>query len=85
MTYTFQTTGTCSKAMHLELDEQNRVHNLKVDFGCDGNLKGLSALVEGMEAQEIIRRLRGIECKTKGTSCPDQLAQGLERILAGEN
>lgn len=82
MTYRFSPKGVCSRGMELEIDAEGKVHNLKVDSGCNGNLKGISALVEGMDAQEVVRRLRGIECKEKGTSCPDQLARGLENILA---
>jgi len=83
MVHQISVKGICSRGMQLELDEEGKIHNLKVEGGCDGNSKGLSAMVEGQDAREVIRRLRGIECKTKGTSCPDQLAQGLERILQG--
>lgn len=55
--------------------------DLKVVGGCSGNLQGISALVRDMPAQEAIARLRGIRCGFKPTSCPDQLAQGLEKIL----
>ena len=52
--------------------------------GCSGNLQGISALVRGMSAQEAIERMKGIHCGAKSTSCPDQLARGLEQILAGK-
>ena len=58
------------------------IQNLKVLGGCNGNLQGISALVKGMKAEEAAQRLRGIRCGFKNTSCPDQLAQGLEQILA---
>ena len=66
----------------MELDEQGRIANLEVLGGCSGNLQGISALVRGMSAQEAVERLKGIRCGFKSTSCPDQLAQGLEQILA---
>lgn len=82
MTYTFQPKGVCAREMTVELDEQNVIQSLQVVAGCHGNLQGIAALVKDMTAEEAIRRLRGIDCKGKGTSCPDQLAQGLEQILA---
>lgn len=82
MTYTFAVKGTCSREMTVELDENNVIGQLQVVGGCNGNLKGMASLVRGMKAEEAIARLRGIECGSKGTSCPDQFAQGLERILA---
>lgn len=82
MTYTIQPKGVCSRRMEVELDEQNVIQSLEVMGGCDGNLKGISALVQGMPAEEAVRRMKGIHCGRKETSCPDQLACGLERILA---
>lgn len=82
MTYTFQPKGVCSREMTVELDENNVIQNFQVVAGCHGNLQGIGALVKDMTAEEAIRRLRGIDCKGKGTSCPDQLAQGLEKILS---
>ena len=79
--YTYHTKGTCSKQIDIELDGNIIIH-VKFYGGCDGNLKGISALVVGMKAEEAVRRLRGIDCKGRGTSCPDQLAQGLENALA---
>ena len=79
---TFQTWGTCSKFINFELDEDNRVHNVQFIGGCPGNTSGLSKLVEGMNAEEVISRLKGIKCGAKKTSCPDQLAQALEKDLA---
>ena len=58
------------------------LYSLQVSGGCSGNLQGIAALVEGMNAQEAIRRLKGIRCGFKTTSCPDQLAQNLEKLLA---
>ena len=76
----FSPTGVCSRRMELDI-EDGIVKNLKVVGGCHGNLQGLSALVEGMKAEEVISRLQGIKCGFKSTSCPDQLAQGLKKNI----
>ena len=68
--------------MRVELNDQGVIENLEVVGGCSGNLQGISALVRGMSAQEAIERMKGIHCGAKSTSCPDQLARGLEQILA---
>ncbi len=81
-TYTFQPRGVCSREMQVDLDDQGVIQDLRVLGGCSGNLQGISALVKGMPAQEAIRRLKGIGCGAKSTSCPDQLALGLEKALA---
>ncbi len=83
MTYSYRTKGVCSRMMTFEL-EDGIIHNLKVEGGCDGNLKGISALVEGMKAEDAMTRLRGITCGPKGTSCPDQLSHALEEALASK-
>ena len=82
MTYSFRPKGVCTQAMRVELDEQGIVLNVQAIGGCNGNLQGIGALVRGMSAQEAIERLKGIRCGFKNTSCPDQLACGLEKILA---
>ncbi len=82
MTYTFDVQGVCSRQMQVELDDQDVIRDLQVLGGCNGNLQGISSLVRGMKAQDAIERLKGIRCGFRPTSCPDQLAQGLERILA---
>ena len=82
MTYTFSPKGVCSRELTVELDEQGIIQNLTVKGGCDGNLSGIGALVRGMSAREAIDRLKGIHCGPRPTSCPDQLACGLENILA---
>ena len=84
MTYTFRPQGVCSQEMRVEVDDQGVIRKMEVLGGCSGNLQGISALVVGMPAQEAIRRMRGIRCGFKDTSCPDQLAQGLEAALATE-
>ncbi len=80
-TYTFRPLGVCSREMQVDLDDQNVIQALRVAGGCNGNLQGIAALVQGMPAGEAIRRLKGINCGGKGTSCPDQLARGLEQAL----
>ena len=80
-TYTFQPFGVCSREMQVDLDDQNVIQEVRVVGGCGGNLQGIAALVRGMSAEEAIRRLKGIDCAARGTSCPDQLAQGLEQAL----
>lgn len=81
MTYTFQPKGVCSQAMQVEVDDEGVIQKLEVVGGCSGNLQGISALVQGMPAKEAVRRLKGIHCGHKDTSCPDQLARNLERAL----
>ena len=82
MTYTFRPRGVCSQEMRVELNDQGVIQNLQVMGGCSGNIQGISALVRGMTAQEAVDRLKGIRCGGKPSSCPDQLARGLEEILA---
>ena len=71
------TEGICAKSIHYEIVD-NKIKNLSFAHGCDGNLKGLSAIVEGMEVEEVIKRLEGITCGTRISSCPDQLAKALK-------
>lgn len=81
MTHTFRPQGVCSQQMKVELDEQGVIRDLQVMGGCHGNLQGIAALVKGMEAKEAVSRLKGIRCGFRSTSCPDQLARNLEKIL----
>ena len=81
MTYSFRPKGVCAQEMRVELDEQGTIRSMQALGGCSGNLQGVAALVQGMSAQEAIERLKGIRCGFKNTSCPDQLARGLEKIL----
>lgn len=80
MTIQFRPKGVCSQHMTIEVEE-GVIRSLRVDGGCSGNLQGISRLVEGMETEEAIRRLEGIRCGFKATSCPDQLAQALKTAL----
>ena len=81
MKYSFRPQGVCAREMRVELDEQGVVRELNVMGGCSGNLQGIAALVKDMPAEEAIKRLSGIRCGFKSTSCPDQLAKGLTKIL----
>ena len=81
MQYQYKTKGTCSAMITFELDN-DQVKNVKFMGGCNGNLKGIGALVEGMNIDDAITRLEGITCGSKSTSCPDQLAQALKAAKA---
>ena len=74
--YEFKTSGTCSQRILFDI-EDGKVRNVKFIGGCNGNLKGIAALVEGMDVDTVIERVQGITCGMKKTSCPDQLAQAL--------
>ncbi|MBM6925777.1 TIGR03905 family TSCPD domain-containing protein [Pseudoflavonifractor phocaeensis] len=78
MTINYRPRGVCSAHMRVEV-EDGVIQSLQVQGGCSGNLQGISRLVEGMEVSEAIRRLEGIRCGFKSTSCPDQLAQALKQ------
>ena len=80
MAYTYMTKGTCSRSIDVEL-EGNIIKSVAFLGGCHGNLQGISKLVEGMSVEEAIKRLRGICCGSKTTSCPDQLAIALAAAL----
>ena len=80
----YKTSGTCSKEIEFEVVD-GKLHNVRYLGGCNGNLQGLGALVEGMDVHEAIHRLKGIKCGFKTTSCPDQLATALEQYLASHN
>ena len=79
MVYRYSPKGVCSKLMELDV-EDGVVRSLKVMGGCNGNLQGISKLVEGMKVEDVIARLDGIRCGMKHTSCPDQLAQALKEM-----
>ena len=81
MKMTYQTTGTCSSKIELEL-EDGVLGDIAFTGGCNGNLQGIAALVKGMDAREAAQKLRGLRCGTKKTSCPDQLALAIEQALA---
>ena len=77
MQYTYKTKGTCSREINFEV-ENGKVKNVQFIGGCNGNLKGIAALVEGMDIDDVIARVEGVTCGPKSTSCPDQLAQALK-------
>lgn len=79
MTYEYTPRGVCSRKMILTV-ENGILTDLEVIGGCNGNLQGISALVKGMPIDEVIKKLDGIRCGMRGTSCPDQLAQALKGI-----
>lgn len=79
MQYDYKTKGTCSREISFEV-EDGKVKNVQFYGGCNGNLKGIAALVEGMDIDDVITRVEGIHCGMKPTSCPDQLAQALKQV-----
>lgn len=76
----FKTSGVCAKNIEFEM-EGDIVKKVVFNGGCNGNLKGIASLVEGLKAQDVIEKLKGLTCGTKQTSCPDQLAKALENAL----
>lgn len=80
MKYTYNTSGTCSRLIEIEIKD-GLIGEVKFEGGCNGNLQGIGALVKGMKPEEVITRLKGINCGGKGTSCPDQLSQALTEIV----
>lgn len=83
MVYSFVPRGVCSRKMEIEM-ENGTVREVRITSGCDGNLKGISKLVIGRRAEEVIELLQGIQCGHRQTSCPDQLAEGLKLALEAE-
>ncbi len=75
---TYTTTGTCSRQIDITLNSDGIIENVKFTGGCSGNTQGVAALVVGMHIDEAIRRLEGIKCGPRSTSCPDQLAKALK-------
>lgn len=81
-TYSYTPRGVCSRKIHLTLDDDGVIDNVRFEGGCSGNTQGVAALVKGMTAQEAIDRLSGIQCGFRSTSCPDQLSKALSEALA---
>ena len=81
MQYEYKTKGTCSQRIFFEI-EDGKLVNVQFVGGCNGNLKGIASLVEGMKVEDVISRLEGICCGMKATSCPDQLATALKEVNA---
>ena len=76
----FKTKGTCSSQISFDIVD-GKLHNVIFTGGCNGNLKGIGALVEGQDAKDVAARLEGIRCGFKSTSCPDQLSQAIKQAL----
>ena len=81
MTHTYNTKGVCSSTITFDV-EDGIVRSVQFRGGCNGNLKGIAALCEGMKLDDVIERLAGIRCGFKSTSCPDQLASALKKVKA---
>ena len=81
MVYTYKTQGVCSAAIELDIADNGEISDILFRGGCNGNAKGVGALVKGRNANEIVPLLEGIRCEGKATSCPDQLARALKMIL----
>lgn len=82
--YSYETNGVCSKKIDFDIVD-NKIVSVSFTGGCMGNLLGLSKLVEGMNVSEAIQKIKGIDCKGKGTSCPDQLSKALEAAIKENN
>ena len=80
MHFTYNTRGTCSRVIDFDV-EDGVIANVKFVGGCNGNLKGIAKLVEGMNIEDVASKLKGIDCGGRGTSCPDQLARACEEYL----
>lgn len=74
--FVYHTKGTCSRQIYFEVDDQNKLHNVKFIGGCNGNLQGISRLVEGKSLDEVQKLLAGVICRNN-TSCPDQLSKAI--------
>ncbi len=81
MAYTYKTKGTCSRQITFDI-ENGKVKNVAFFGGCHGNLQGISALVEGMDAEKVVSLLKNIDCNGKGTSCPAQLAKAVQEAIS---
>ena len=82
MEFAYKTNGVCPRNIYIDV-EGDIVKKVQFEGGCNGNTKGISALVEGMRVDDVIEKLSGIKCGFKGTSCPDQLATALKQIKEG--
>lgn len=76
----YQTQGTCSQLIDVTVDDNDVIQQVFFMGGCNGNLQGICRLVTGQKIDDVIRKLDGIRCGTKRTSCPDQLCKALERL-----
>ncbi len=81
--FTYSTKGTCSRQILFDVDENNKMHNVRFIGGCGGNLQGIARLVEGKDIDEIEALLKGVRCRNN-TSCPDQLSQAISEYKANK-
>lgn len=81
MTIRYQPRGVCSRQFEIQVEE-GVIRGIQIAGGCSGNLQGISRLLEGMPVEEAIRRMEGIRCGMRATSCPDQIAQALKQSMA---
>jgi uncharacterized protein (TIGR03905 family) len=81
--YEYTTQGTCSSKIRFDIRD-NKVCDVAFQGGCNGNLNGISILVEGMDANELVKKLTGVRCGSKNTSCPDQLATAIKLAVEAE-
>lgn len=86
MEFSYKTQGVCSSKFIISIDDNKKTINwIKIIGGCAGNTAGISRLVEGMKIEDVIKKLKGIPCGMKGTSCPDQLTKALEKYIKEKN
>ncbi|MDR2535548.1 MAG: TIGR03905 family TSCPD domain-containing protein [Treponema sp.] len=78
--FEYATSGTCSRRIRFNIKD-NKVYDVVFEGGCNGNLNGISRLVEGMDAETLIKQLKDVDCGGRGTSCPDQLAKAISQAL----
>ena len=81
-TYSYTPRGVCASKIDFEITDDGKIRNVSFYRGCNGNTKGISALVEGMKVEDVIARLEGIRCGMRSTSCPDQLAKALKESIS---
>lgn len=80
MEFDYKPSGVCARGLSFEI-EDGKLKNVRFNGGCNGNTQGISKLVEGMDAREVVNRLEGVKCGFKATSCPDQLAKAVKKAL----
>lgn len=76
----YKTESICAKEIGIEVDNNGVITDIEFCGGCDGNTQGLEMLIKGMTVDEVVKRLKGIDCKGRGTSCPDQLSKILREL-----
>lgn len=81
MEFVYKNKGVCSRETIIDINDDHIINDIKIVGGCDGNLKGIMALLKGQKAEEVIPRLQGLTCGFKATSCPDQIAKALEEAV----